>query len=181
MKTIDELRDERLRARISQGNVARLMGTTQSALSRAEREGNPTQDFLQRYERALDDLIAETAQSPVHPEISPGGHESALEITTLKLIIAKIAAQYGISEMYVFGSVARGEARPDSDVDLLYRFKPGIPYSATTLQNLTDDLESMLGRKVSLTSYATVLRNAQRSRASKRFLDHISLDMIKVA
>ncbi|KFI95685.1 RhuM family protein [Bifidobacterium stellenboschense] len=58
MKSIEELREERRRLHVTQGAVAKAMGTTQSALSRAEREGNPTQDFLQRYEQALDALAS---------------------------------------------------------------------------------------------------------------------------
>ena len=53
MSMIEELKQRRLELGLSQGQVAAMMGTTQSALSRAERGGNPTQDFLQRYDDAL--------------------------------------------------------------------------------------------------------------------------------
>ena len=36
------------------------------------------------------------------------------------------AAARGVSNLRVFGSVARGEDRPDSDVDLLADFPPGL-------------------------------------------------------
>ncbi|MBW3090264.1 nucleotidyltransferase domain-containing protein [Bifidobacterium miconisargentati] len=192
MKTIGELREERLRAHINQASVAAMMGTTQSAVSRAERDGNPTQDFLQRYENSLRSIITgdtgisnSAAAQPLlgqAPTDNPGlSHDSTLEIVTLRLIISQLVERYDIADMYVFGSVARGEARPDSDVDLLYRLKPGASHSMMTMQRLTDDLESMTGRKVSLTSYDSLLRNAQRSRASQRFLEYIAKDMIKVA
>lgn len=60
--------------------------------------------------------------------------------------ILGIAAKYGAYNLRVFGSVARGEARPDSDVDFLVELEPG--------RNLLDrialiqDLEELLGRKV---------------------------------
>ncbi|MEA5504194.1 nucleotidyltransferase family protein [Halotia wernerae UHCC 0503] len=60
--------------------------------------------------------------------------------------ILKIAAKYGAYNVRVFGSVARGEARPDSDVDFLVELEPG--------RNLLDrialmqDLEELLNRKV---------------------------------
>ena len=54
MAMIDDLKQERIRRGLSQAAVAHAMGTTQSALSRAEHGGNPTQDFLQRYQEALD-------------------------------------------------------------------------------------------------------------------------------
>jgi predicted nucleotidyltransferase len=42
------------------------------------------------------------------------------EIKALGLRLAELCQKYGIAELSVFGSVARGDARPDSDVDLLY-------------------------------------------------------------
>ncbi|WP_291533155.1 helix-turn-helix domain-containing protein, partial [Bifidobacterium sp. UBA6881] len=60
MSIIEELRQQRSRLGLSQTQVAATMGTTQSALSRAERGGNPTQDFLQRYSDALQALASAT-------------------------------------------------------------------------------------------------------------------------
>jgi uncharacterized protein len=34
--------------------------------------------------------------------------------------IADLCREYGVTELAVFGSVARGEATPDSDIDFLY-------------------------------------------------------------
>jgi hypothetical protein len=39
--------------------------------------------------------------------------------------ILRIAAKHGACNLRVFGSVARGEARPDSDVDFLVDMEPG--------------------------------------------------------
>ena len=47
------------------------------------------------------------------------------------------------SGLHVFGSVARGEDRPDSDVDLLADLPPGI--SLLGLARLQADLEAILG------------------------------------
>ena len=43
--------------------------------------------------------------------------QSGLEIPAEK--IAEICRHYGIQEMAVFGSAARGDMRPDSDVDVM--------------------------------------------------------------
>lgn len=56
MNLIDKLHAQRVRLGLTQQSVAQAMGTTQSALSRAESDGNPTQDFLQRYRAALVEL-----------------------------------------------------------------------------------------------------------------------------
>jgi predicted nucleotidyltransferase len=60
--------------------------------------------------------------------------------------ILELAARYGASNVRVFGSVARGEARPDSDVDFLVDFKPD--YRLWDHIGLQQDLEDLLGRKV---------------------------------
>lgn len=60
--------------------------------------------------------------------------------------ILQIAAKHGARNERVFGSVARGEAKPQSDIDLLVEFKRG-----TTLLHhaaLIEELEALLGVKV---------------------------------
>lgn len=39
--------------------------------------------------------------------------------------LAELCRRYGIARLEVFGSVAPGEQRPDSDVDLLYTLEGG--------------------------------------------------------
>ena len=68
--------------------------------------------------------------------------------------ILRIAADYGAYNVRVFGSVARGEARHDSDVDLLVEFEP----QRTLLDQiaLMQSLEELLGRKVDVTESVTL-------------------------
>jgi predicted nucleotidyltransferase len=60
--------------------------------------------------------------------------------------ILRIAQKHGVTSIRVFGSVARGEARPDSDIDFLIeigeRLSPWFPV------RLIRDLEELLGRHV---------------------------------
>ena len=60
--------------------------------------------------------------------------------------ILRLASHYGARNVRVFGSVARGEAGPDSDVDLLVELEPGR--SLLDLSALVLDLEELLGRRV---------------------------------
>ena len=58
------------------------------------------------------------------------------------------ARALGVELIGVVGSVARGDARPDSDVDVLVDYLPG-----TTLLRIAQvslDLESLLGRSIDL-------------------------------
>ena len=68
--------------------------------------------------------------------------------------ILRIAALYGAYNVQVFGSVARGEARLDSDVDFLVELEP----QRTLLDQiaLMQSLEELLGRKVDLTEPETL-------------------------
>lgn len=64
--------------------------------------------------------------------------------------ILAIAARHGARNVRVFGSVARGEAGPESDLDILVEMEPG-----TSLMDhiaLMQDLEDLLGRKVDVVS-----------------------------
>ena len=60
--------------------------------------------------------------------------------------ILSVAVRHGASNVRVFGSVARGDARPDSDLDLLVDLEPGR--SLLDHVALIQDLEDLLGRKV---------------------------------
>lgn len=62
--------------------------------------------------------------------------------------IRRIAEQHGAANVRLFGSVARGEAQPESDVDLL------VDVTAQTSSwfpaGLIIDLEKLLGRRVEI-------------------------------
>ena len=64
--------------------------------------------------------------------------------------ILELAGQRGAHNVRVFGSIARGEQRADSDVDLLVDFEPGR--SLLDLTGLWLDLEQALGRRVDVVS-----------------------------
>ena len=60
--------------------------------------------------------------------------------------ILRIAARHGAHNVRVFGSVARGEGRPDSDVDLLVEV--GSDRTPFFPGGFIADLEDLLGKKV---------------------------------
>lgn len=60
--------------------------------------------------------------------------------------IAKIAKHHGITRIRVFGSVARGQAQPTSDIDFLVEVGPNP--SPWFPGGLVADLEDLLGRPV---------------------------------
>lgn len=66
--------------------------------------------------------------------------------------ILATARKHGAYNVRVFGSVARGEARPDSDIDFLVNLEAGR--SLMDLARLLRDLQSLLGRNVDVVTEA---------------------------
>lgn len=79
-----------------------------------------------------------------------------------------IRKTYGVNGLCVFGSVARGDNKQDSDVDILVDMPPKV----LLLSSLKDYLESLLGCPVDL-----IRRHA---RLSSRFLNEVSRDLIEI-
>ena len=65
--------------------------------------------------------------------------------------LPEIRERFGIQTFGIFGSVARGEDTPDSDVDIFYRFQPD-KYSYDTFLDFSDYLENLLNRRIELVS-----------------------------
>jgi uncharacterized protein len=80
-----------------------------------------------------------------------------------------LAMQFGVRQLALFGSGARDQLRPDSDVDLLVDFIGPASYSAYF--GLKDQLESLLGRTVDL-----VTEKGLKARARQQ----VEKDMIRV-
>lgn len=67
-------------------------------------------------------------------------------LTRHRADVLRLAAQYGATDIRVFGSVARGDADESSDIDLLVRMTPGR--SVFDIGGLLMDLQDLLGRRV---------------------------------
>jgi predicted nucleotidyltransferase len=67
-------------------------------------------------------------------------------LKTRRQQVLQIARQHGAYNVRVFGSVARGEAKPDSDVDLLVEMEPGR--SLLDMGGLVMELQELLGHSV---------------------------------
>jgi len=75
---------------------------------------------------------------------------------------AALKAQ-GVSHAALFGSRARGDARPDSDIDVLVTFAPEARWSLLDLPRMQDELSAILGRSADLVDIKG-LRNPFRRR-----------------
>ena len=60
--------------------------------------------------------------------------------------VRRLGERYGIRNIRVFGSFARGDARPESDLDLLVEYVPGE--SGFAFVHFCQEVEELLGRRV---------------------------------
>ena len=126
------LREARRSVGLSQAELARRVGTSQSRLSSYE-SGQVTPSPA-----TMDRLLA--AARPL-PSIAVDVHREAIKA---------FAARHGLSNVRVFGSIARGEDTLLSDVDLLV-----TPSNHTSLFDLAEfaaDVEALMGRSVDVIS-----------------------------
>ena len=76
-------------------------------------------------------------------------HTGQLKVRLPRDKIADFCRRHHIRKLAVFGSVLHGDARPDSDLDVLVEFEPGhVPGLA--FFGMEQELSELLGRKVDL-------------------------------
>jgi putative addiction module CopG family antidote len=121
------------------------------------------------------ELIREALRLLVAREGTPVGRTTR-EPMSKDEVLAKLAAlekplrEHGLSSLALFGSVVRGAARADSDIDVLIDVAPGARFSLIDLVSVKDFLEERLGRKVDVVTKEgldpavrdRVLREAER-------------------
>ena len=107
---------------MSQREIATALGISQPAVSQQL--------------RAASDL------SSVHPEKM---------VQAAAPVLLRVAQEAGYGRLAVFGSVARGDARPDSDIDLLVEAPEGT--SSFGFIGFKHLLEQVLGRQIDLVDY----------------------------
>ena len=71
-----------------------------------------------------------------------------ITLADISSTISRVLARYDVREAYLFGSFARCEQAPDSDIDL--RLVCGATMTFGTLYELSLELEKELGRKVDI-------------------------------
>ncbi|WP_300676999.1 nucleotidyltransferase family protein [Nocardioides sp.] len=76
--------------------------------------------------------------------------------------LREVCERYGVASLEVFGSVARGEETPDSDIDLLYVFRPDV-VTGFRIFDLEDELSALFGRPVDLVGRDAINRHLRAS------------------
>lgn len=140
------LREARRRAGLSQVELARRAGVTQSVVSAYESGGRqPSLPTLARLVRSTGSELEVGLSDPALSRLTgPLGRR----LLTHRRELRDVAARYRLGTPRVFGSVARGEDRVGSDVDLLIDVPTGV--GLITLGRCRAELEEIIGAQVDL-------------------------------
>ena len=71
-----------------------------------------------------------------------------ISLADITSVVSRVLPRYDVRQAYLFGSFARGNQTPDSDIDL--RLACGDSMTFGTLYELSLELEEKLGRKVDI-------------------------------
>lgn len=112
------------------------------------RIGLDTGDQVLFYEKDGHIIIAASTPAALADAQIAAAENHVYSISEIREIVAPIAQKYGIRSVRLFGSYARGEARPDSDLDLL--IDDGKTRSLFQLGGLQADLAEAFHKKVDL-------------------------------
>ena len=148
---------------MTQEQVGILAGMSKSQISRMEsgKLGSPS-----TYARVLDAL---GYKAVVHYEDVRGGNELGRDqiLSMLKVYYLCNKSSFGIERIGLFGSFARGEGRPDSDIDIIITLaKPDLFLYST----ITSQLETVFGRHIDLVSSKSKLPESFKERLEKEVL-----------
>lgn len=143
---------------LTRGALARLAGVRPETVSRIASRG--TCDFA-----TLERLAAAAGlQLGLRDESVPAAASGREAVLRKQGLIRTLAKAHGAVSVELFGSAARGEDRPGSDLDFLVELEPGR--SLLDLIGFAEDLQDALGRKVEAVTAAglkpRVLKEARR-------------------
>src|SRR5580698_3200337 len=157
------LRKARHEAGLTQAELADRAGTTQSVVSAYESgHRQPALPTLAALVEAAGYELAVGLRRQPRRLAGPVGRR----VRRRRRVLVAAAAAHGVTNLRVFGSVARGQDRPDSDVDLLADLPPGM--GLLGLGRVQAELEDILGARVDMV--AGTLKPEVRARADRELV-----------
>jgi uncharacterized protein len=90
-------------------------------------------------------------------------NDEVLSLAELKARLRRFCEKYRIQRLDVFGSAARGEAGPGSDVDLLVTLDESSAVSVSELLEMAGEAEEVVGRPVDFVLRPSLEKSPNRS------------------
>lgn len=135
------IREARGRAHLTQTALAERSGIRQSVISEYETgRREPSVEALDRLLRSAGLALALTD--------APDAPDALRQVRAHATALRALLTAHGASRIEVFGSVARGDDHPDSDIDLLVDLTPTV--SVFDLLRMQSAAEALLGRAVDI-------------------------------
>ncbi|PSR60603.1 XRE family transcriptional regulator [Nocardia sp. MDA0666] len=152
------VRDARMRRGLSQRDLAQRAKVAQSSVANIESgRRQPSVAMLERILAAAGFRLDVGLVNTVRP--------SEL-LDRYRAEFARVLTRYPVARAWVFGSVARGEDRPGSDLDLLVELTPGS--SVVDIFGLDEDIAAVLGCPVDVVATTELDGNGLLRRGLER-------------
>lgn len=121
----------------------------------------------------VEEYIRKVIMEYVQAELSSDKYNKTFDLEELKQIVAPIADKYGLEAVYLFGSQARGDAKPNSDYD--FYVKRGKMRGLFQLSGLFIDLKKALHKEVDI-----VLEPVTKRKLDNYLIEGIKKDSILI-
>jgi len=131
---------------VSRAELARRMHTDRSTVGRVL---DPADESV-----TLATLSRAAAALGREPAVSLAPERPSALLERCRDTLGRITEGYGLANVRVFGSVARGDDTPESDLDLVADFPEG--YTFELVADAIEDLSAAFGRRVDLLNAALV-------------------------
>jgi uncharacterized protein len=119
-----------------------------------------SEEILLEYQRVGKELSRQYPEINLSPLCTLAGREESAVKNRIQYLeekreeILRIASRYGAKNIRLFGSTAKGEAGPTSDIDFLIDLEPGR--SLLDIVAIKQELEDLLGVQVDVVTEAAI-------------------------
>jgi len=171
------------RADMGRGTIQRELDRLVSAgLLTVTREGNRRHYQANEHNPVYHQLLALVGVIAMPAEVRRTGKGITMDKDNLVIAesmvipqaaLENLAQRYHIKRLSLFGSAARGQLQPDSDIDLLVDFKKGKAPSLGGMVRLKDDFSALFGgRKIDMAT-PSILNNPYRQQAIEKDMEEL--------
>jgi uncharacterized protein len=121
----------------------------------AEVDRNRLRAMLAGSGHTLQEFMEKIVRDSLESQRSSGGPHLAETVKTVRQHKDELCGRH-VAHLWIFGSIARGEERDNSDIDIVVELDPKAKVSLTSFARLQLDLSDLLGRRVDLATWKSL-------------------------